>query len=233
MSFCCCSVIFILPCRLEDLSHLSLTDKVFDLLGVCRVSFTIQHGLLTDRPKIDVKEAVRVLLRKEGLGYEESLVISNRAWKDCKGDLYGDLKVLGDIQSLFENLKESNVKIAITSQDCREELFKIFNRHNLMKYVDMMVCGDDTRTEFNCIKLICNELKVDPANTIVLSDSPSKLSGGKEAQVQASIGVLSGVGSVDDLAPHADHIMSTAWDIFDHVTNLQPKQNNVSKKGND
>uniref|UniRef100_A0A0L8FNW9 Glucose-methanol-choline oxidoreductase C-terminal domain-containing protein n=1 Tax=Octopus bimaculoides TaxID=37653 RepID=A0A0L8FNW9_OCTBM len=207
--------------RLEELTYMELMEEVYSRLGICKISLKVKHGILAERPKAEIKDALKSLLREQGLGYEESLVTVNQAWKDCKNSLYGDLKVLGDIQHFFKTLKKNKIKIAIMSQDAREETFKILDRFSLMKYVDMMVCGDDSSSEVNATSLICNELGVSPSEAIVVSDCAKNLYSGKEAHVQASIGVLSGTGSKAELAPHADHILPTAWDLLDPVSDIK------------
>ncbi|GAB1602002.1 uncharacterized protein LOC115221581 isoform X1 [Argonauta hians] len=207
--------------RLEELTHMDLMEHVYSHLGICKISLKVKHGILTERPKAEIKDALKSLLRKQGLGYEESLVTVNQAWEDCKNSLYGDLKVLGDIQHLFKTLKRNNIKIGIISQDARQETFKTLDRFSLMKYVDMMVCGDDSNSEVNATSLICDELNVSPSEAIVVSDCARNLDSGKEAQVQASIGVLTGAGSKAELAPHADHILPSAWDLLDPVSDIK------------
>ncbi|CAI9736452.1 Hypothetical predicted protein [Octopus vulgaris] len=65
--------------RLEELIHMELMEEFYSRLGICKISLKVKHGILEERPKAEINDALKSLLREQDLGYEELLVTVNQA----------------------------------------------------------------------------------------------------------------------------------------------------------
>ena len=129
---------------------------------------------------------------------------------------------------LFARLKEKNIKIAICTSDSREGTQEFLERLNLTHLVDIVVCGDDDVSvakpdPHNAIH-ICNELSIDRSEAIMVGDTPADTIMGQAANLGLTIGVLTGVGTHEDLT-HADVIVNDVSEVVDLISpNADTKQ---------
>ncbi|KAK3085801.1 hypothetical protein FSP39_008859 [Pinctada imbricata] len=203
--------------RLRQVTGMNLKDKLYREVGMDQSTNKLTHGLLADGSMSQVKGSLVSLLRKEGYFYEEAVMIVNQIWKESQNILLSEPKALHpNIKAVFKKLKKCNVKIAISTGESRESALSDLLKLDLMKYVDMMVCGDDPNSDFTegtDTQLICEELRVNPSKVMVVGDSIGDLTVSSKAQVKKRIGVLSGVGTLGELEPHADHVIPDVLDI--------------------
>ena len=83
--------------------------------------------------------------------------------------------------------------------------------------LDAVVCADDglpVKPAPDMVLAICDRVGVAPARTAVVGDSVADLAMGRAAGVGRCIGVLTGVGTADDLAPHADVTLASIADLL-------------------
>lgn len=122
------------------------------------------------------------------------------------------------MKKLFGSLQSHGVKVAICTADNRKPTEQFVSALGLGKYVDTMVCGDDEGAvpkpaPDNAYK-ICKELDIDLAQAIMVGDTIADLGMGRSASLGATIGVLSGVGEVKDLANTADHMIESVGQLL-------------------
>ena len=141
------------------------------------------------------------MLVKQGLSEWEAKNVLEKTWKDTPENM--QIKVTGNLGDLFSRLKEKNIKIAICTSDSREGTVEFLERLNLSQLVDIVVCGDDKVSvskpdPHNAIH-ICKELNIDLSEAIMVGDTPADTIMGQAANLGLTIGVLTGVGTHDDL----------------------------------
>ncbi len=125
-----------------------------------------------------------------------------------------------DLGGLFEALKDEDVKIALCTSDSREGTLEFLERESLTHMVDRVVCGDDKdgkpKPDPHNAMLICRELGVSPRETIMVGDTPADTLMGQQAGLGLTVGVLSGVGGIEDLAD-ADVIVSDVRECVEMI----------------
>ena len=219
--------------RLKQVTGLDVKDKVYEVVGMCMDTNRLTHGVLSEGTIPQVKASLVTLLRKEGLFYEESIMVVNQLWKESKDILLTDPKALyPNIQGVFKELKQNNVKIAISTGESRESALHDLMKLDLMKYIDMMVCGDDPSSQLASsgnTQLICDELDVEPSRAMVVGDSIGDLKISEQTKIKKRIGVLSGVGSMDELKPYADHVIPDVGHLLNFI--VDNKDQVVQSKG--
>ena len=90
----------------------------------------------------------------------------------------------------------------------------------LEPYVDMIMCGDDPQGKpkpnpHNALH-ICRKLNVSPTDTIMVGDTPADTLMGQQANLGLTVGVLTGVGALNDLHS-ADVIVSDVHECVDMI----------------
>ncbi|WAR11618.1 CHDH-like protein, partial [Mya arenaria] len=208
--------------QLEQITGLKLSEDIHETLGVCIHSQKLKSGILADGTTIQVKSKLAEILLNHGLSYEEAILLVNQLWTECKHLLEGDTESsCKGAKQLFKVLKQNNVKIAINTGDQRESALADLESLGLLKYIDMMICGDDPfslpKPSPHNPKLIMSQFKVDPLQTVVVGDSFSDLLMAKRAGVLRKIAVLNGVGEQKLLEKHADIAVPSVGNVQDHL----------------
>ena len=208
--------------RMNQITGIPLTEIICRKLGVSQDTRKLKPGILSEGTASQVKSALVEILLKEHLTYEESVLIVNQTWKECAHFLTANTKTVDKgSKTLFKTLKQHGLKIAICTGDMRESTLVDLDTLGLLKYIDMMVCGDDPHSEpkpsAHNAMLICNEFDVSPDKTVVIGDSLEDMKMAADAKVKRKIGVLTGVGDEALLTEHADIVVEKVGDVATHL----------------
>jgi len=203
-----------------------MADNVYELMGYDLDTKKIRMGMLAEKTHPYIKEKVVEMLIKQGFSEWEAKNVLKNTWKDTPENM--QIKMTGNLKNLFARLKEKNIKIAICTSDSREGTQEFLERLNLTHLVDIVVCGDDDVSvakpdPHNAIH-ICNELSIDLSEAIMVGDTPADTIMGQAANLGLTIGVLTGVGTHEDLT-HADVIVNDVSEVVDLISpNADTKQ---------
>lgn len=208
--------------RLKQMTGLDLSEKVNRLLGLNKDATRVMHGILSEGTSSEAKGVLVEALRREGIFYQEAIMIVNQIWKEADFILKSQPSpICPNIEEMFQKLRNNGIKIAINTGEPREFVISDLMHLGLSQYIDMLICGDDPisqpRPSGHNTLLICDELKVSPSRTVVVGDSIGDLQMGQSAFVQKKIGVLSGVNSEEQLKNYADHIIPSISNICDLI----------------
>ncbi|MCJ8517612.1 phosphoglycolate phosphatase [Pseudorhizobium tarimense] len=112
-----------------------------------------------------------------------------------------------DLRSLFSRLKARGLKLGIASSDNELSIRQTARRFKIDRYVDF-VAGYDSgfgiKPEPGMVLGFCAAVGLEPGSIAMVGDNKHDLAMGANAGVSASIGVLTGTGTRDTLAPLAD-----------------------------
>ena len=213
--------------RMDQITGIPLTKKIYKKLGVSLETRKLKHGILSEGTGSQVKSALVKMLLNEKLTYEESVLIVNQTWKEFAHLLTANTRPVDkNSKVLFKTLKQHGLKIAICTGDLRESVLSDLDALGLLKYIDMMICGDDPLSEpkpsAQNAMLICKEFGVTPDKTIVIGDSLVDMKMADEAKVKRKIGVLTGVGDAEVLTRYADFVVEKVGDITHYL--FEPRE---------
>lgn len=197
---------------------MNIEEKVFETIGYCSTSEKVMPGILAEATTEIVQAELAKMMTKEGIPEKEAMEILHKVWEEGHVSDAESLKSLSDLKTLFKILKANDVKVAICTADNRKGTESTLEQLGLLSYVDHVVCGDDPNTEPKPAPdnawAICEELGVDPSDTVMVGDTKADVGMGKAANLGWNVGVLSGVGKTKDLLPDAHHVIRSVKDIL-------------------
>mmetsp|Transcript_32 Transcript_32/g.115 ORF Transcript_32/g.115 Transcript_32/m.115 type:complete len:322 (+) Transcript_32:214-1179(+) len=137
-----------------------------------------------------------------------------------------DTRALTDLHDLFTFLKnDRGSKIAVCTTDDRGVTLQTLKWLKIDHLVDLVLCGDEEhcapKPSPEQIYHICEQLGVDPRNTVMVGDTITDMSMGHAAGVGLRIGIPNGAGSIEDLSQHADFILPSMHNfkrVFQQLT---------------
>jgi len=205
--------------RMRTETDKDLDDSVYKLMGYDKQAKKVRMGLLAEKTHPYIKEKVEELLVGEGFSAWEAKKVVSKTWRDTPDDI--KIKMTGNLRSLFQRLKERDIKIAICTSDSREGTEEFLERLHLADLVDLVVCGDDAESKSkpdpHNARYICQTLNASLSEAIMVGDTPADTIMGQSANLGLTIGVLTGVGSEADLT-HADLIVDDVTQVVDLIT---------------
>ena len=176
-------------------------------------------GMLAEKTHPYIKEKVLEMLIKQGFSEWEAKNVLNKTWKDTPENM--QIKMTGNLRDLFSRLRARNIKIAICTSDSREGTEEFLERLSLSHLVDMVVCGDDavsvSKPDPHNALHICKELNIELRDAIMVGDTPADTIMGQAANLGLTVGVLTGVGTNEDLT-HADLIVNDVSEVVDLIS---------------
>jgi phosphoglycolate phosphatase len=126
------------------------------------------------------------------------------------------IRPAGDLSSLFQALKAAGVSLAVVTTDHRRETEEALELLGIAHLVDYLLCGDDgvpPKPAPDMLLVTCRQMGVEPARTAVVGDTLGDLIMAGRAGAGLRVGVLTGAGTREVLAPHADVILDSVDSI--------------------
>jgi HAD superfamily hydrolase (TIGR01509 family) len=197
--------------RLENQVKQPLRADLFRLLGfVPERNYIAPEGHLAITPLTDLQILIAHSLREYGLTASAAHEAMLTAW--CYPDPVTAAHPITDLHRLFTQLRERGAKIAIATSDNRALTEATLIALRIDHVIDALVCADDglpIKPAPEMILSVCEQVGVSPRQAMMVGDNPDDLKMGLAAGVSKKIGVLSGVSTHADLAPHADIVLSS------------------------
>ncbi len=127
-----------------------------------------------------------------------------------------DLEPVTDLVRLFSALHESEVEIAVITNDDSGPTEAALAHFDILRFVGFISCGDGPyrhKPAPDALLAASERLGVPLERTAMVGDSVTDLRMARAAGVGLRVGALSGVGSRAELAPSADVILGSVAEI--------------------
>ena len=112
---------------------LDIGQKVSDTLGYCAKSKRIFPGLLAEATAPIIQEELVNTLVAEGVEQEKAAQIIRESWFEGDTGSTNVVKSVANLKTLFEILKQNDVKVAICTADNRRGTMNTLRNLNLTK----------------------------------------------------------------------------------------------------
>jgi HAD superfamily hydrolase (TIGR01509 family) len=172
-------------------------------------------GPLAVATMAELRALTAELLRNEGLTAAQAEAVAEAAW--FIPDPVALARPLADLPALFERLRARGMRIAVATTDDRAPTLATLAALGVAPLVDALACGDDGRPikpAPDAILALCCELGIAPERAAMVGDTAADLRMGRAAGVGRNVGVLSGVGTADLLAPLADALLPSIAELL-------------------
>lgn len=196
-----------------------ISRRILQTMGINPDTLRIHpRGPLAIAPRSEDMLAVTTGLFLQGYNWDEAREIVHRCYEqaDRLVDKTALVQPVEGLERIFSALQEAGLKIAIASTDVHAGIEATLKKLGIDAYVDYIVSGDRTprhKPAPDMVLLACDALGVEPAEAVMVGDAPVDMIMGRKAGVGATVGVLTGLTSREQLAPLADVVLSSIADI--------------------
>ena len=202
--------------RLDGATRRPVSGDVFATIGFDPSSGRVRAGApLAIETMAEIRETVAAVVRRWGPNVAAARRAVETAW--FEPDPVATAVPLGDVRGLFGALRASGRVVAVATTDDRAPTEATLRALGLREFVAAIACGDDdvgVKPDPAMLLALCATVGVPPARTAIVGDTPADLAMGRAAAAGRVIGVLSGVGSRDELAPLADAVLGSVGELL-------------------
>jgi phosphoglycolate phosphatase-like HAD superfamily hydrolase len=195
--------------HLEAAAYISIAPQLFQAVGFDPVTGAVAPaGPLAIATMAEIRALADQVLRAAGLSPASAAAAIQAGW--YIPDPVALARPLADLPALFGALRARGMRIAVATTDDRAPTLATLAALGIAPLVDALACGDDGRPikpAPDAILALCHELGIMPAQAAMVGDTTADLRMGRAAGVGLVVGVLSGVGSAELLAPLADVLL--------------------------
>jgi len=203
--------------RLDGATRRPVAGDVFAAIGFDPVNNRVRSGApLAVATNAAVAETIAAVVRRWCPSVAAARRAVETAWFDP--DPVTTAVSLADLPALFGELQASGRRIAVATTDDRGPTEATLRALGIREAVSAIACGDDgvgVKPRPDMLLAICATVGIQPDRTAMIGDTPADLAMGRAAAAGRVIGVLSGVGERDDLAPLADAILGSVAELVE------------------
>jgi choline dehydrogenase len=207
---------------LEADCNFDVSSRLYDIMGYCNKTETLSDSSLLAYAGMDIiKEKLKSMLLENGVDGNAVDSLLRKCWKECHVNNTSRPVPTTDLPNLFGNLQKAGVKVAVCTSDSRESTESALRKLHVREFVDVIVCSDDENMQPKPspqgVLKICTDLGVDLSYTIVVGDTTTDMLMAKSAGVGLIVGVLTGIGTKNELSNYTDVILDNVeriWTLF-------------------
>ena len=221
--------------QLRSVSGLDVHESLCLAMGYdATIKKVLANGKLASRPMSQLYQLTVEVIQSFGPSTSQAERIVEQAW--CIPDPVMLARPLTDLWALFSNLREHGIQIAIATADDRAPTQAMIEAFDIEELIDTVVSGDEgipSKPAPDMILTVCERLKLDPKNVMVIGDTASDLKMARAAGAGLAVGVLSGVSSARELIPYADVLIESIDELHTYASDLEGVRSSRSQQGLD
>lgn len=202
--------------QLEQAAGVALADRLFRAVGFdAHTGAVAPSGPLAIAPMAELRALAASVLREAGLPPSAAEAAAAAGW--YIPDPVALARPLADLPALFGQLRARGLRIAIATTDDLAPTQATCAALGIASYIGAYACGDGghaLKPAPDAILKICGQLGIPPAHALMIGDTLADLRMARGAGAGMAIGVLSGVGTAELLAPYADLLLDSVADLL-------------------
>ncbi len=149
----------------------------------------------------------------QGLAAVDVLEVVDRHFTDL--ERYPPRPV-GDVAGLFDRLRRLGLKLGLATMDTVAPARATAAMLGIAPALDFLAGSDSghgVKPEPGMVLAFCAACGLDPADVVMVGDTPADLAMGREAGCGLVVGVLTGGAAASMLVPLADHVIASIQDL--------------------
>jgi phosphoglycolate phosphatase len=192
-----------------------VAGAVYAMLGVDPANGAVlPGGGLAATPMARLRDQTLGVLLAARVGRKEAERALEATWR--APDPVATAQPLTYLAALFDALRAEGRRVAVATSDDRDPTERTMAALGLTDRIDALACADDGiagKPAPDMVLHLCATLGVAPARAAVVGDTAADLLMGRAAGAGLVVGVLTGVGGRDDLAPVADAVIASVEEL--------------------
>jgi phosphoglycolate phosphatase len=205
-----------LGARLDDVIGRPVSPDVFTTIGFDPTSGRVAPGApLATGTMAGIEELIARVLRRWCPSISAARRATATAW--LLPDPAALAVPLADLDAIFARLRADDRRVAVVTTDDRAPTDVTLRALGVRGHVGALVCGDDgfaVKPAPDAVIAVCHAFRTEPSRVAVIGDTPTDMAMAREAGAGRVIGVLSGLGSADDLVL-ADVLIDSVDALFE------------------
>jgi phosphoglycolate phosphatase-like HAD superfamily hydrolase len=202
--------------RLDGATRRPVSGDVFATIGFDPAGGRVLAGApLAAATMAEIRETVAAVVRRWCPSVSAARRAVEAAW--FEPDPLATAVPIGSVRALFGELRVSGRLIAVATTDDRPPTEATLRGLGVRGEIAAIACGDDgvgVKPDPSMLLALCQATRVPPARAAIIGDTPADLAMGRAAGAGRVVGVLSGVGSREELAPFADALLASVGELL-------------------
>jgi phosphoglycolate phosphatase len=200
---------------LEAAAGTPIAEKLYAAFGFRVEAARAERGSpLGSHSMAELRALATEVIERAGASPAAAARIVADAW--CTPDPVDLAVPLADLGALFGTLRADGRLVAVATGDDRGPTVASLEALGVASLVDAVACPDDghpAKPDPGMFAHLCAALGVEPQRAAMVGDTTVDLEMARAAGAGLVVGVLSGVGSREDLSPLADVIVDSVADL--------------------
>lgn len=174
-------------------------------------------GPLASAAKRDEVAVTAGALWQKGIPWHQAYAIAQECYDEADRtlDVTADLHVFPLIPKTLASLQESGLHLFIATSDSHDRAERMLSHLDLTRFFTAIVGADEVsnnKPDPEAVILCAKKAGLSPADMVVVGDGPQDALMGRRAGSK-TVGVLTGVGTFDDLQRYCDVVLPGVQDI--------------------
>ncbi len=132
-------------------------------------------------------------------------------------------KAVADLSRLFDELRAAGYILGVATNDVEASAHSHMTHIGVVDHFDMVIGADSVvapKPHGNMIRLFSQETGLEPHEIAMVGDNTHDIDEARAGGAGLAIGVLTGNSSIEDLEPHADHVIYSVADLLPLLKSL-------------
>lgn len=212
-----------------EVGNQTLKCNMLESVGVANQSVD-GKGYLASGTSLDVAEAFQKLLPEEIPGLHEWIKSKQSSFTANNLNL---IEPTGDIAKLVSLFRNKNIVVGVVTADDLEATHHCLKKLDITGDIQFIATADlfEAKPSPESFQVFCEKFNLKPDEVVMVGDTVVDMQYAKNGHACYGIGVLSGTGSEEELAPLADFMISTIDDLIEQDDMFVWETNKLGKRG--
>lgn len=187
-------------------------ERIADLLGM-NGEVVEEHSILASKTAADIAHVIARELSVEQRIIHEKV---NMFYYEHAQKSSNEIKAIGDVQALFQQLKNNRLVIGIVTADNFDVTEFTLSKLGVSEHVNFIATADryEKKPNEEAMDAFCRQFNLKREEVIHVGDTPTDMEFSRHGRF--GVGVLSGVGTEATLKQYTSHVLESIQHLIDN-----------------